>query len=160
LGWREKERAKVVTLSGGQRRRLDVALGIIGSPEILDEPTTGFYPEGCCCFWDLIRTLRDEGTTILLTAHLIDEAEALADRVAVINNGRLLEVSTPVALGGRADAKATISWSENGVIKSEITATPTAFLKDLAARTPGGIQDLTVTCPSLEDIYLRMIGEA
>jgi ABC-2 type transport system ATP-binding protein len=162
VGLREKERAKVVTLSGGQRRRLDVALGIIGSPEILflDEPTTGFDPEARRAFWDLIRTLRDEGTTILLTTHYLDEAEALADRVAVINNGRLLEVSTPVALGGRADAKATISWSENGVIKSEITATPTAFLKDLAARTPGEIQDLTVTRPSLEDIYLRMIGEA
>jgi len=137
VGLREKTEAKVVTLSGGQRRRLDVALGIIGSPEILflDEPTTGFDPEARRAFWELIRALRDEGTTILL------------------------EVSPPATLGGRADAKATISWSEGGQTKTEITATPTAFLSDLAKRIPGEIEDLTVTRPSLEDIYLRMIGE-
>jgi len=162
VGLREKTEAKVVTLSGGQRRRLDVALGIIGSPEILflDEPTTGFDPEARRAFWELIRALRDEGTTILLTTHYLDEAEALADRVAVINKGRVLEVSPPATLGGRADAKATISWSEGGQTKTEITATPTAFLSDLAKRIPGEIEDLTVTRPSLEDIYLRMIGEA
>jgi ABC-2 type transport system ATP-binding protein len=162
VGLREKTQAKVVTLSGGQRRRLDVALGIIGSPEILflDEPTTGFDPEARRAFWELIRALRDEGTTILLTTHYLDEAEALADRVAVINKGRVLEVSPPATLGGRADAKATISWSEGGQTKTEITATPTAFLSDLVKRIPGEIEDLTVTRPSLEDIYLRMIGEA
>jgi len=162
VGLREKTQAKVVTLSGGQRRRLDVALGIIGSPEILflDEPTTGFDPEARRAFWELIRALRDEGTTILLTTHYLDEAEALADRVAVINKGRVLEVSPPATLGGRADAKATISWSEGGRTKTEITATPTAFLSDLVKRIPGEIEDLTVTRPSLEDIYLRMIGEA
>ena len=162
VGLREKTKAKVVTLSGGQRRRLDVALGIIGSPEILflDEPTTGFDPEARRAFWELIRALRDEGTTILLTTHYLDEAEALADRVAVINKGRVLEVSPPATLGGRADAKATISWSEGGQLKTEITATPTAFLNELAKRIPGEIEDLTVTRPSLEDIYLRMIGEA
>ena len=162
VGLREKTQAKVVTLSGGQRRRLDVALGIIGSPEILflDEPTTGFDPEARRAFWELIRALRDEGTTILLTTHYLDEAEALADRVAVINKGRVLEVSPPATLGGRADAKATISWSEGGQTKTEITSTPTAFLSDLAKRIPGEIEDLTVTRPSLEDIYLRMIGEA
>jgi ABC-2 type transport system ATP-binding protein len=162
VGLGHKERAKVVTLSGGQRRRLDVALGIIGSPEILflDEPTTGFDPEARRAFWELIRSLRDEGTTILLTTHYLDEAEALADRVAVINKGRLLEVSTPATLGGRANAKATISWSENGQPMSEITATPTATLKELVARTSGEVEDLTITRPSLEDIYLRMLGEA
>jgi len=162
VGLREKTKAKVVTLSGGQRRRLDVALGIIGSPEILflDEPTTGFDPEARRAFWELIRALRDEGTTILLTTHYLDEAEALADRVAVINKGRVLEVSPPATLGGRADAKATISWSEGGQLKTEITATPTAFLNELAKRITGEIEDLTVTRPSLEDIYLRMIGEA
>jgi len=162
VGLREKTKAKVVTLSGGQRRRLDVALGIIGSPEILflDEPTTGFDPEARRAFWELIRALRDEGTTILLTTHYLDEAEALADRVAVINKGRVLEVSPPATLGGRADAKATISWSEGGQLKTEITATPTAFLNELAKRISGEIEDLTVTRPSLEDIYLRMIGEA
>jgi len=103
VGLREKADAKVATLSGGQRRRLDVALGIIGSPEILflDEPTTGFDPEARRAFWELIRELRDEGTTILLTTHYLDEAEALADRVAVINNGKVIEISTPETLGGR-----------------------------------------------------------
>ena len=162
VGLREKASAKVITLSGGQRRRLDVALGIIGSPEILflDEPTTGFDPEARRAFWELIRALRDEGTTILLTTHYLDEAEALADRVAVINKGRVIEVSTPALLGGRADAMATVSWSESGLMKSAQTNTPTAFLADLTSKTSGEIADLTITRPTLEDIYLRMIGDA
>ena len=162
VGLREKSKSKVETLSGGQRRRLDVALGIIGSPEILflDEPTTGFDPEARRAFWELIRKLRDEGTTILLTTHYLDEAEELADRVAVINNGSVIEIATPEALGGRASAMATISWSESGKKKSAESATPTQFVRDLAAATQGEIEDLTITRPSLEDIYLRMIGEA
>lgn len=162
VGLREKADAKVATLSGGQRRRLDVALGIIGSPEILflDEPTTGFDPEARRAFWELIRKLRDEGTTILLTTHYLDEAEALADRVAVINNGKVIEISTPETLGGRADAQATISWSESGQRRSETTAAPTEFLRELLSHNNQEIEDLTVTRPTLEDIYLRMIGEA
>lgn len=162
VGLREKSQSKVETLSGGQRRRLDVALGIIGSPEILflDEPTTGFDPEARRAFWELIRKLRDEGTTILLTTHYLDEAEELADRVAVINKGSVIEVSTPETLGGRADAMATISWSEAGIKKSAESSTPTQFLRELSTAIQGEIVDLTITRPSLEDIYLRMIGEA
>jgi len=161
VGLTEKSRAKVATLSGGQRRRLDVALGIIGSPEILflDEPTTGFDPEARRAFWELIRTLRDEGTTILLTTHYLDEAQALADRVAVMLKGRIIEIATPDLLGGRGDALARVSWSEGGATQHSESANPTAFVTQLSTRLGGEIPDLTVTRPSLEDIYLRMIGE-
>ena len=110
VGLQEKADDRARTLSGGQRRRLDVGLGIIGRPELLflDEPTTGFDPEARRAFWVLIKQLKNEGTTILLTTHYLDEAEALADRVAVMNHGEILEVSTPALLGGRADARATI----------------------------------------------------
>lgn len=148
------------TLSGGQRRRLDVALGIIGNPELifLDEPTTGFDPEARRAFWGLIRKLRDEGATILLTTHYLDEAEALADRVAVINRGKIIEVSTPTNLGGRATALATVSWREDGLLRTQETDSPTKFISELSARFQGEIPELNVKRPSLEDIYLRMIG--
>ena len=161
VGLTDKAMARIQTLSGGQRRRLDVALGIIGNPEILflDEPTTGFDPEARRAFWDLIRKLRDEGTTILLTTHYLDEAEALADRVAVIVDGKILEVSTPENLGGRNTAKARISWLENG-LKQEIESDfPAAEVVKLSARFGGEVPELTVIRPSLEDIYLKMIGQ-
>ena len=160
VGLTEKRDAKIRTLSGGQRRRLDVALGIIGSPEILflDEPTTGFDPEARRAFWELILALKAEGTTILLTTHYLDEAEALADRVAVINAGKIVEIATPETLGGRHLAKATISWSENGATKKKISENPTQDVIEIAARFNGDIPELTVTRPSLEDIYLTMIG--
>jgi ABC-2 type transport system ATP-binding protein len=162
VGLREKAKSKVRSLSGGQRRRLDVALGIIGSPDLLflDEPTTGFDPEARRAFWGLIRTLRDEGTTILLTTHYLDEAEALADRVGVIANGKILEISTPANLGGRNNAKAIVSWSESGVRREVQTDDPTAEVLRLSNQFGGNIPDLTITRPSLEDIYLRMIGES
>ncbi len=161
VGLTDKAMARIQTLSGGQRRRLDVALGIIGNPEILflDEPTTGFDPEARRAFWDLIRKLRDEGTTILLTTHYLDEAEALADRVAVIVDGKILEVSTPENLGGRNTAKARISWLENG-LKQEIESdSPAAEVVKLSSRFGGEVPELTVIRPSLEDIYLKMIGQ-
>ena len=161
VGLADKAMARIQTLSGGQRRRLDVALGIIGNPEILflDEPTTGFDPEARRAFWDLIRKLRDEGTTILLTTHYLDEAEALADRVAVIVDGKILEVSTPENLGGRNTAKARISWLENG-LKQEIESdSPAAEVVKLSSRFGGEVPELTVIRPSLEDIYLKMIGQ-
>ena len=162
VGLTDKAMARIQTLSGGQRRRLDVALGIIGNPEILflDEPTTGFDPEARRAFWDLIRKLRDEGTTILLTTHYLDEAEALADRVAVIVDGKILEVSTPENLGGRNTAKARISWLEHG-LKQEIESDfPAAEVVKLSARFGGEVPELTVIRPSLEDIYLKMIGQS
>ena len=161
VGLTEKSKARIETLSGGQRRRLDVALGIIGNPEILflDEPTTGFDPEARRAFWDLIRKLRKEGTTILLTTHYLDEAEALADRVAVIADGKIIEVSTPAELGNRKSAKARVTWTENGTTRTELTDTPTIFVKDLSGKFNGEIPDLSIVRPSLEDIYLEMIGE-
>jgi ABC-2 type transport system ATP-binding protein len=161
VGLTEKAKARGKSLSGGQRRRLDVALGIVGRPRLLflDEPTTGFDPEARRQFWSLIRTLRELGTTMLLTTHYLDEAEALADRVGVIARGRLVEVAVPSALGGRETAPAVVSWTEGGMRRTEDTATPTAFVRDLAARFAGEVPDLVVARPTLEDVYLRMIGE-
>jgi ABC-2 type transport system ATP-binding protein len=161
VGLTEKLNAKVHELSGGQRRRLDVALGIIGSPELLflDEPTTGFDPEARRSFWDLIRTLKQEGTTILLTTHYLDEAQELADRVGVINNGQLIEVATPSTLGGRNNAPAKVMWVENGVSKEILTSNPTEEVIRLNQHFNGQIPELQVLRPNLEEIYLRMIGE-
>jgi ABC-2 type transport system ATP-binding protein len=161
VGLTEKLNAKVHELSGGQRRRLDVALGIIGSPELLflDEPTTGFDPEARRSFWELIRTLKQEGTTILLTTHYLDEAQELADRVGVINNGQLIEVATPSTLGGRNNAPAKVMWVENGVSKEILTSNPTEEVIRLNQHFNGQIPELQVLRPNLEEIYLRMIGE-
>jgi len=160
VGLTDKRDALVLDLSGGQRRRLDVALGIIGNPELLflDEPTTGFDPEARRAFWSLIRDLKAGGTTILLTTHYLDEAEALADRVAVITAGKIIEVSTPALLGGRSTAKATVQWAGPNGIQSQISDNPTELVVKLAAEFNGEIPELTVTRPSLEDIYLEMIG--
>jgi ABC-2 type transport system ATP-binding protein len=160
VGLKEKESALIRNLSGGQRRRLDVALGIIGNPELifLDEPTTGFDPEARRAFWSLIKQLRDDGATILLTTHYLDEAEALADRVAVINKGVIVEISTPAELGGRATSQATVQWRDGDQIKSEKSDNPTALVGSLSAKFNGDVPELIVTRPSLEDIYLDMIG--
>lgn len=161
VGLTEKSHALIRTLSGGQRRRLDVALGIIGNPELLflDEPTTGFDPEARRSFWALIQGLRHNGTTILLTTHYLDEAEALADRVAVINHGLIVEVSTPAELGGRATSMATVQWRDGSAIKSEKSNNPTALVAALAAQFGGEIPELVVSRPSLEDKYLEMISD-
>lgn len=160
VGLTEKRNSLVLELSGGQRRRLDVALGIIGNPELLflDEPTTGFDPEARRAFWSLIRDLKAGGTTILLTTHYLDEAEELADRVAVITAGKIVEVSTPALLGGRSIAKATVSWLGPTGMQSEESDNPTAVVTKLAAQFGGQIPELAITRPSLEDIYLKMIG--
>jgi ABC-2 type transport system ATP-binding protein len=161
VGLTEKAGARGRTLSGGQRRRLDVALGIVGRPRLLflDEPTTGFDPEARRQFWALIRSLRDLGTTMLLTTHYLDEAEELADRVGVIARGRLVEVAVPAELGGRGQAPAVVHWTEDGVRRTAETATPTAFVRELAGRFPGEVPDLAVARPTLEDVYLQMIGD-
>jgi ABC-2 type transport system ATP-binding protein len=160
VGLTAKRNSLVLELSGGQRRRLDVALGIIGNPELLflDEPTTGFDPEARRAFWSLIRDLKAGGTTILLTTHYLDEAEELADRVAVINAGKIIEVSTPALLGGRSTAKATVSWMSPTGIQIEESDNPTSVVAKLATKFDGEIPELTITRPSLEDIYLKMIG--
>ncbi|MCX6437067.1 MAG: ABC transporter ATP-binding protein [Actinobacteria bacterium] len=162
VGLEDKSKDLIRNLSGGQRRRLDVALGIIGNPELLflDEPTTGFDPEARRAFWSLIDGLRNDGTTIVLTTHYLDEAEALADRVAVINHGQIIEVSTPTQLGGRSTSKALVQWRDNGELKSQETENPTALVSTLTTQFSGEIPELSVTRPSLEDIYLKMIGRA
>jgi len=160
VGLTEKQNSLVLELSGGQRRRLDVALGIIGNPELLflDEPTTGFDPEARRAFWSLIRDLKAGGTTILLTTHYLDEAEELADRVAVITAGKIIEVSTPALLGGRSTSKATVSWLGDSGLESEESDNPTAVVTRLAAQFGGEIPELVITRPTLEDTYLKMIG--
>jgi ABC-2 type transport system ATP-binding protein len=162
VGLDDKRRTRARHLSGGQRRRLDVALGILGRPELLflDEPTTGFDPEARHEFWDLIDSLAHGGTTIILTTHYLDEAEHLADRVAVINEGRIVAVDTPRLLGGRADSEATVAWTEDGEHRSTVTAEPTRVVQELTARFPGEIPSLSVSRPTLEDVYLRLIGTA
>lgn len=157
VGLDDKRSSLIRNLSGGQRRRLDVALGIIGNPDLLflDEPTTGFDPEARRQFWELINSLKSAGTTILLTTHYLDEAEFLADRVAVINHGQIIEVATPTTLGNRHIALATVRW-QGGELE---TASPTEVVRDLADKYGGEVPELQVIRPSLEDIYLKMIGE-
>ncbi|MFG1805224.1 ABC transporter ATP-binding protein [Streptomyces sp. NPDC049040] len=161
VGLAEKADSRTKELSGGQRRRLDVALGVIGGPELLllDEPTTGFDPAARRQFWSLIRSLADEGTTIILTTHYLDEAEALADRLAVIAAGKVVAEGEPGSLAGRAQARATVHWADpDGTAHSEETDTPTRTVGALAGRFDGEIPELRVTRPTLEDIYLRLIG--
>jgi ABC-2 type transport system ATP-binding protein len=160
VGLVEQVRVRTDRLSGGQRRRLDVALGIIGRPEVLflDEPTTGFDPEARRSFWELIIGLKDEGTTILLTTHYLEEAEKLADRVAVIADGRLLACAPPDHLGGRSNGVATVRWMEAGELRNATTHEPTAFIRDLSERMSGEIPELEVRRASLEDVYLDLLN--
>jgi ABC-2 type transport system ATP-binding protein len=153
VGLTDKRNNRIRQLSGGQRRRLDVALGIVGRPELLflDEPTTGFDPEARRHFWDLIKTLAAEGTTILLTTHYLDEAEALADRLAVIAAGQIVAEGTPATLGGPQTR--TVSWNGN----SEQVTDPTELIRKLVASNEN-LSTLTVTKPTLEDTYLKLIG--
>jgi ABC-2 type transport system ATP-binding protein len=162
VGLAEKRTSRNEKLSGGQRRRLDVALGIIGRPRVLflDEPTTGFDPEARRDFWSLIEGLKAEGTTILLTTHYLEEAEQLADRVAVISDGRVLACDAPSRLGGREHGMARVGWLEDGVNVEEHTMDPTALVLQLATRLGGEVPGLTVRRESLEDVYLSMLGGA
>lgn len=159
VGLTEKVNARNGKLSGGQRRRLDVALGIIGNPEVLflDEPTTGFDPEARREFWVLIDRLKSEGTTILLTTHYLDEAQYLADRVAVIARGRIVAQGVPDSIGDRNNA--IVSWTNNGREFTESTAEPTAFVQQLATQFSGEIPQLSVRRASLEDAYLELIAQ-
>lgn len=151
--------ARVRTLSGGQRRRLDVALGIVGKPELLflDEPTTGFDPEARRQFWDLIRLLADDGTTILLTTHYLEEAAALADRVAVIVAGRVVAVDSPTKLTNHTTSAATVRWVDGDRVHIEKTDHPTDLIRQ-RSRDGAELAELTITRPTLEDAYLQLIG--
>jgi len=159
VGLGSLSKSRVRTLSGGQRRRLDVALGIINFPKLvfLDEPTTGFDPEARRRFWDLIRLLATDGITILLTTHYLDEAAALADRVAVVAAGGVVAVDSPHNLIRYVDTAATVRWrtgDETHVVKTDH---PTELIRE---RSMAGAElaELTVTRPTLEDAYLQLIG--
>src|SRR6516162_9428700 len=160
VGLTDKARSRIRTLSGGQQRRLDVALGLIGGPELLflDEPTTGFDPEARRAFWDVVRALSGGGVTVLLTTHYLDEAAALADRVAVLRDGLIVAEGRPTDLGGRSAGEAIVSWQDGDSARSERTTEPTRVVAGLANRYGGEVPGLTVTRPSLEDVYLELIG--
>ncbi len=162
VGLTDKASTRARQLSGGQQRRLDVAVGVVGRPELLflDEPTTGFDPEARRQFWELIHRLRDEGTTILLTTHYLEEAEALADRVAVIVDGRVVEAASPRVLGGRDQAATIVRWVDADGPHEERTDSPTALIARLSQQHGGEVPELTVSRPTLEDVYLRLIGAA
>ncbi|MBA2516885.1 MAG: ABC transporter ATP-binding protein [Solirubrobacterales bacterium] len=161
-GLQDQGQARARTLSGGQGRRLDFALALVGDPELifLDEPTTGFDPAARRTAWETVRSLRDLGKTILLTTHYLDEAQALADRVAIIKNGRILAEGPPRELGVGSAARYRVAWrDEDGVAHERETEDPTALLHELsgAALSRGvRLEELSVNRPSLEDVYLEL----
>ncbi len=156
VGLEEKHKTLIRKLSGGQRRRVDVALGVIGNPELLflDEPTTGFDPAARRQFWELIRSLKAEGTTILLTTHYLDEAAQLGDRAGVIAGGKLIDIGKIDELGGAESRVPVVRWIENGTTREERTQTPGALVARL-----GEPEGLEVIRPSLEEVYLQLVGE-
>ncbi|WP_137843137.1 ABC transporter ATP-binding protein [Microbacterium sp. 2FI] len=162
VGLEAQAKTRISRLSGGQQRRVDVALGIIGRPELLflDEPTTGFDPHARREFWDLIRILQSEGTTILLTTHYLDEAAQLADRVAVIAAGRMQAIGPVAGFGGDEARMPVVRWSEGGMPREQRTADPFAFATILAARLGEAPPDIEIVRPSLEDIYLGLVADA
>jgi ABC-2 type transport system ATP-binding protein len=162
VGLSEKRDARVKTLSGGQKRRLDLGLALVGDPELvfLDEPTTGFDPAARRAAWDLIRKLRSLGKTILLTTHYLDEAQQLADRLAVLREGQIVSTGTPAELTGAA--RTEIRWRENGEVHRIQTDEPTRALHELTARALADgreLGELEVRRASLEEVYLDLVGE-
>src|SRR5689334_13218926 len=154
----DKADARVRTLSGGQQRRLDLGLALVGDPELLflDEPTTGFDPGARRTAWQTIRNLRALGKTILLTTHYLDEAEQLADRVAVLRAGEIVREGAPSELTG-ASAQTEIRFRRNGEVIVERTGEPTQRLHELIHEFGGTeIEGLEVRRPTLEDVYLEL----
>jgi ABC-2 type transport system ATP-binding protein len=183
VGLADKRSAKVRDLSGGQKRRLDLALGVVGSPRLLflDEPTTGFDPSARREAWDVVRNLRSVGTTIVLTTHYMDEAQALADTVAILVAGELVAQGSPQTVGGRDTARSRISFSlpagtesaglpvepttlDGSAVTVEVEADDaTAVLHRLTGwslRTHTALDRLAVEQPSLEDVYLSLAADA
>jgi ABC-2 type transport system ATP-binding protein len=164
VGLAAKADARAASLSGGQQRRLDVGLALIGDPELLflDEPTTGFDPSARRQAWETIAGLRDLGKTVFLTTHYMDEAQRLADRVAIIARGEVVARGTPEDLGDRESQPATISYRENGHSVELETTDPVHALNELTGRALAEgrqLEGLEVTRPSLEDVYLSLTGE-
>ncbi|CAN5167451.1 ABC transporter ATP-binding protein [soil metagenome] len=163
VGLEDKRDARVKTLSGGQKRRLDLGVALVGDPDLvfLDEPTTGFDPAARRTAWDLIRTLRSLGKTILLTTHYLDEAQQLADRVAVIQAGKIVSLGTPAELIGDAH-KAEIRFQLNGESVVVETDDPTLTLHELTSEALASgrrLEHLEVRRPTLEDVYLDLVGD-
>jgi ABC-2 type transport system ATP-binding protein len=163
VGLTEKRNARVKTLSGGQKRRLDLGIALVGDPELvfLDEPTTGFDPAARRSAWETVRSLRSLGKTILLTTHYLDEAQQLADRVAVLRAGEIVRIGAPAELIG-AVAAVEIRYRDNGRNVVLETDEPTRVLHELtAAALAGGreLDGLEVRRPTLEDVYLELVGE-
>jgi ABC-2 type transport system ATP-binding protein len=164
VGLGDKRGARVKTLSGGQKRRLDLGVALVGNPDLvfLDEPTTGFDPAARRAAWDMIRSLRSLGKTILLTTHYLDEAEQLADRVAVLRDGRIIREGTPAELTGGTQ-ETEVRYRRNGHEVVVRTTEPTRLLHQLteeALAEGRELEGLTVRRPTLEDVYLLLTEDA
>ncbi|HEX4731892.1 MAG TPA: ABC transporter ATP-binding protein [Solirubrobacterales bacterium] len=165
VGLEEKAEARASRLSGGQQRRLDVGMALVGDPELLflDEPTTGFDPTARRQAWEVIAGLRDLGKTVFLTTHYMDEAQRLADRVTIIAAGEIVARGTPEDLGDRESQPATIHYRDGGREVRVETTTPVQTLHELtgAALARGeDLEGLEVTRPTLEDVYLELTAES
>jgi len=163
VGLEEKARSRSSELSGGQRRRLDLALALVGDPELvfLDEPTTGFDPAARRGAWEVVRTLRKLGKTVLLTTHYLDEAQALADRVAIVKDGRVLAEGPPAELTP-ASAGYRVSYVSGGRRIEHQTGDPTDLLHRLtgdALARGERLEGLEVARPTLEEVYLELTAE-
>jgi ABC-2 type transport system ATP-binding protein len=163
VGLEEKRGDRVRTLSGGQQRRLDLGLALVGDPELvfLDEPTTGFDPGARRAAWDTVRNLRTLGKTILLTTHYLDEAEQLADRVAVLREGVIIREGRPAELTG-GEVVTEIRYRRDGEEVVERTSDPTRRLHELTAEALARgeqLERLEVRRPTLEDVYLELTSE-
>jgi ABC-2 type transport system ATP-binding protein len=151
-------------LSGGQLRRLDFALALVGDPELifLDEPTTGFDPQARRDAWETVRKLREGGKTILLTTHYLDEAQELADRVAIIKDGRILAIGPPRELGaGSAHYRVSYRGADGELIERQ-TDDPTALLHELTGEALARgerLEELAVHRPTLEELYLELTAD-
>jgi ABC-2 type transport system ATP-binding protein len=164
VGLGEKADARTKDLSGGQRRRLDLALALVGDPELvfLDEPTTGFDPAARRTAWGVVRTLKELGKTVVLTTHYLDEAQELADRVAIVKEGRIVAEGPPDQLGPGSSRYRVSYLSDTGRVEHQ-TDDPTELLhrltRDAIARGER-LQGLEVTRPTLEEVYLELTSEA
>jgi ABC-2 type transport system ATP-binding protein len=164
-GLQEQADVRSRRLSGGQLRRLDFALALIGDPELifLDEPTTGFDPEARRAAWETIRSLRELGKTILLTTHYLDEAQALADRVAIVKDGRVLAIGPPRELGVGAAHYRVAYRGPGGELVERETDDPTTLLHELTQQALARgerLEELSVARPTLEDVYLELTADA
>jgi ABC-2 type transport system ATP-binding protein len=162
VGLTELADRKIATLSGGQRRRLDVAIGIVGRPELLflDEPTAGFDPQARREFHQLVHRLAElEGTTILLTTHDLDEAEKLADRVLILAAGRIVADDSVESLARRFSGEAEVRWSLDGQRFEQTTEDATTFVRELFSRDGERVRDLEIRRTRLEDAYLSLVQQ-